>query len=248
MCSNVNDPTGLSQLFHLNSEPWIDENQHPNAPFSQETKHDPQAVRIALPDTPAGAVDHLAAKRRSTRDFADRPLALGDLAAMLRAGYQALGPDTLPDGTQALRRPVPSAGGLYPLEIYALVRNVAGLDKGIYHYDSKADDLALVRAGAWEEQARGAFLTWSFVADAPVVLCLGAVFARTQRKYGPRGYRYILIEAGHVAQNISLAASERDLATLCLGGYSDAALNRLIGLDGLSEAIIYALGLGAVAD
>ncbi|SFR52884.1 SagB-type dehydrogenase domain-containing protein [Yoonia tamlensis] len=244
MRNNVNDPYGLSQLFHLNSEPWIDENQMPNAPFSQETKSDPHAQRIALPDTARGAIEGLAAGRRSTRAFADNPLALCDLAAMLRAGYQVLGPDRLADGTQLLRRPVPSAGGLYPLEVYALVRNVDGLAKGIYHYDSKADDLALIKQGDWEDQARDAFLTWSFVAQAPVVLCLGAVFARTQRKYGPRGYRYVLIEAGHVAQNICLAAAERDLATLCLGGYADTVLNRLIGLDGQSEAIIYALGLG----
>ncbi|MCG3268321.1 SagB/ThcOx family dehydrogenase [Yoonia sp. I 8.24] len=247
MSSDINDTTGLSRLFHLNSEPWVNENLRPNAPFSQETKNDPNAARIALPDTAAGTIDRLASARRSTRAFADTPLALHDFAALLRAGYKTLGPDKMEGGMQALRRPVPSAGGLYPLEIYALVRNVDGLAKGIYHYDSKADDLEIVHEGPWESQARDAFLTWSFVAEAPVVLCIGAVFARTQRKYGPRGYRYILIEAGHVTQNLCLAATDMTLSSLCLGGYSDSVLNDLIGLDGLTEAIIYAVGLGAAA-
>ena len=143
-----------------------------------------------------------------------------------------------------MRRPVPSAGGLYPLEFYLLVRNVIGLPKGIYHYDAVGDGLEILSDGPWEQQAEVAFPTWAFVKNAPVIFCIGADFARNQSKYGPRGYRYILFEAGHVAQNKCLAAAEMQLATLCMGGFNDRVLNGLVGLDGLTEAIVYTVALG----
>lgn len=247
MSRNIKDTTSLSRLYHLNSEPWVNEHSNPNAPFVQETKTYRDAERIALPDTDNGMVDRLAAARRSQRAFHDGPMALSDFAALLRTGYRALGPDRLEDGQRIVRRPVPSAGALYPLEIYTLVRNVTGLPKGIYHYDPIGDDLEVLSKCSWEDQARIAFPTWSFAEDAPVVICLGAVFKRTQQKYGPRGYRYILLEAGHVAQNLCLGAEERDLSSLCLGGYRDSVLNRLIGLDGEEEAIVYTVALGQPA-
>ena len=77
---------------------------------------------------------------------------------------------------------------------------------------------------------------------------LSAVFARTLKKYGPRGYRYILLEAGHCAQNLCLLAAERGLATLCLGGFQDTKLNRLLGLDGTTEAVVYCQGVGYAAE
>lgn len=245
MSHNINDTTGLSRLFHLNSEPWLNEKPGGNAPFTQKTKSYPDAARIVLPSTDEGAIDKLAASRRSQRAFQDAPMALGDLAALLRSGYAALGPDPLGKGPQHLRRPVPSAGGLYPLEVYALVRNVAGLAKGIYHYEAVGDALELVFEGPWEDQAKEGFLTWSFVEHAPVIVCISAVFERTQSKYGPRGYRYILLEAGHVVQNMCLAATDLDLSSLCMGGYRDGVLNRLTSLDGLNEAIVYTVALGA---
>ena len=245
MSPKTDDPVSLSQLFHLNSEPWVNDSGQPPAPFVQTTKSYAGAARIALPETDPGGVDQLAGARRSVRAFQDTPLALHDLAAWLRSGYRVLGPDQVDTGQNVLRRPVPSAGALYPLEIYLLVRNVEGLAKGIYHYDVIGDDLEVVAEGSWEQQAAEAFYTWSFVSDAPVILCMGAVFARNQSKYGPRGYRYILLEAGHVAQNLCLAAAERDLSTLCMGGYRDGALNRLIALDGVEEAILYTMALGA---
>ncbi|WP_341367357.1 SagB/ThcOx family dehydrogenase [Yoonia sp. BS5-3] len=245
MTSNVDDTTGLSRFFHLNSEPWTNENPGSGASFLQKTKTYPHADRVALPDTDRGALDELAASRHSDRSFSDAPLSLADLARLLRSAYAALGPDMMENGQKFLRRPVPSAGGLYPLELYALVRNVDGLAKSIYHYDTIGDALETVSVSDWEPQARHAFHTWSFVKDAPVVLCIGAVFDRNQAKYGPRGYRYILLEAGHVVQNICLRAAELGLGSLCMGGYQDSLVNPLIGLDGVKEAVIYSVAVGA---
>ena len=138
-------------------------------------------------------------------------------------------------------------GGLYPLEIYLLVRRVEGLAPGLYHYEVIGDALELIGEAAWKTEAERAFLTWSFMQHAPVILCIGAVFDRTQDKYGARGYRYILLEAGHVAQNLCLAAQEMGLSSLCVGGYHDSVLNRLFALNESDEGIVYSLACG-VAD
>ena len=73
---------------------------------------------------------------------------------------------------------------------------------------------------------------------------LGAVFNRSQKKYGPRGYRYILLEAGHLAQNLCLIAAEFNLGSLCMGGFYDSRLNRFMEFDGLTEAVIYSVAAG----
>jgi SagB-type dehydrogenase family enzyme len=244
MVSRTNDTQSLPLLFHLNSEPWINEEAGTGSPFVQKTKSYSEAARIEMPPTTTGQTDQFAMDRRSTRAFRDTPLPFQTLASLLRSSYSTLGPDRLDSGQNYLRRPVPSAGGLYPLEIYALVRNVEGLAKGIYHYNSIGDDLEVVADGAWEGAAKEAFLTWSFVEKAPVILCIGAVFERTLSKYGPRGYRYILLEAGHVAQNLCLVAGELGLGSLCLGGFRDGVLNNLLLLDGLQEAAVYSVAAG----
>lgn len=243
----VDDPTTLSRLFHLNSEPWLNEQAYRGAPYVQEQRGDPAARRTPLPPTDPGLVQALAERRRSVRAFRPEPLPLVALAALLRLGYGATGPAPLEAGGRFLRRPVPSAGGLYPLEIFVLAARVADLAPGIHRYDPVGDGLEEVRPGPWADAAAGVFYTWPFVAEAPAILCLAAVFGRTQKKYGPRGYRYILLEAGHVAQNLCLGATELGLATLCMGGYRDGALNRLIGLDVPAEGVVYALGLGRAA-
>jgi SagB-type dehydrogenase family enzyme len=247
MSTPVHDPTALSQLFHLNSEPWLNEAAYRGVPFAQEFRTYSDAERVPLPGSKADYIRKLAVGRRSVRAFHPGPLALTTLAAMLRAGYGVHGPDVMDGGGQFLRRPVPSAGGLYPLEIYALIQRVEGVNPGIYHFDALGEAMELLRPGNWRDAAATIFYTWPFVDQAPVILCLAAMFGRTQKKYGPRGYRYVLLEAGHVAQNLCLAAAEHGLSTLCMGGYRDGALNQLLGLTVPDEGVVYTIGLGQAA-
>lgn len=240
----THDPTALSRLFHLNSEPWLNEQAYRAGPYLQHFRSHAEAPRVALPPTAPGVVQALAMARRSVRAFRPEPMPLATLAALLRAGYGIGGPDQMDQGGSFLRRSVPSAGGTYPLEVYALVARVDRLAPGIYHFDAIGEALELVRPGPWQAEAEPVFYTWPYVADAPVILCLSAEFARTQSKYGPRGYRYILLEAGHAAQNLCLAAVEAGLASLCMGGFRDTALNGLIGLDQPDDAVVYTIALG----
>ena len=105
MSYDVNDTTSLSRLYHLNSEPWVNENPVPNAPFLQMTKSYANAARIALPETPLGTVDALARARKSQRAFVDAPMALETFAALLRTAYAAADPAT-DKSSSLLRRPV----------------------------------------------------------------------------------------------------------------------------------------------
>ncbi|RJL16506.1 SagB/ThcOx family dehydrogenase [Paracoccus siganidrum] len=243
----ADDPTALSRLFHLNSEPWMNEAAYRAGPYLQQFRSHPGAPRLPLPPTDPGGVEALAMARRSTRAYRPEPLPLAMLARLLRAGYGVSGPERFDSGGRFLRRSVPSAGGTYPLEIYALVARVQGLAPGIHHYDADGEAIEALRPGPWQQAAEDIFYTWPFVAQAPVILCLAAIFGRTQRKYGPRGYRYVLLEAGHVAQNLCLAAAELGLASLCMGGFRDARLNALIGLRPPEEGVVYTLAIGEAA-
>ena len=130
------------------------------------------------------------------------------------------------------------------MEVYALCQRVNGVPEGLYHYSVWNHALEPVRPGMSFEDFRDAMVAPSFVDDANVLLFLAAIFLRTQRKYGPRGYRYILLEAGHAAQNLCLMAVQAGLASLCIGGYLDSKLNRLLGLDEVKAGVVYTLATG----
>jgi SagB-type dehydrogenase family enzyme len=169
---------------------------------------------------------------------------LDQAAALLAASYGAIAPARFSGQTPFLRRTVPSAGGLFPLELYTFTQRVQGLEDGLYHYDVIAHSLQQLRRGNLFPTLEPMFYTYPFMKDANLVVVMAAVFLRTQKKYGPRGYRYLLMEAGHVAQNLSLRAVELGIATLCMGGFVDSVLNELIGLKPKKEGVVYTVAAG----
>ena len=148
------------------------------------------------------------------------------------------------DGAIAPLRSTPSAGGLFPLEIYAVTRDVEGLPDGIHHYAVRTHSLETIGRTSFIDAQSSFVAVEPFLRSANVIVLIAAIFDRTQKKYGPRGYRYILFEAGHAAQNLCLLATERGLGSLCIGGFLDAKLNRVLGFDGVHEAVLYGVGLG----
>jgi SagB-type dehydrogenase family enzyme len=174
-------------------------------------------------------------RRRSRRDFDGSALSRTDLATILDTAYGVRG-----EG----RRTVPSGGALYPLELYAAVRCVDGVARGVYRYDSELHALEQrEQRDPWPTLETACPLTGLLDGGAAALLVL-AVFGRTRFKYGQRGYRFALLEAGHVAQNAVLAAAALDLAALPLGGYYDARVDDLVGADGLEESVVYGVVLG----
>jgi SagB-type dehydrogenase family enzyme len=161
---------------------------------------------------------------------------LRDLSTVLAASCAAS-----PVG-RSHRRPVPSAGALYPLEVYVIAPAVPGLGPGVYHYDPFRRRLALLDQLRFAE-LREALVDQSLADVTSALLVVTGVFWRSRVKYGARGYRFTLLEAGHLVQNALLASTDLELAALPLGGFHDTLLDRLVGADGLDEATLHAVVL-----
>ena len=177
--------------------------------------------------------------RRSMRRFAESPLTREQLAALLEAGYGVTEQDER-DVLPALRS-APSAGALYPLELFVAVRRVDGLDPGVYHYDPLRREIRHV-ADAAEPAAVSPHA--EVIESAAAVLILTAVFWRSRFKYGLRAYRFTLLEAGHAAQNVLLAATALGLGSIVLGGFYDGRVDGLLGLDGVNESSLVLVCVG----
>ena len=236
----------LSWLHHRNSDAMAERNFDQMDADLCETKEydDVPLVRLPPPLKPAADLGEVIERRQSCRQFARLPLRLPELSTILRQSY-GLGHAELIDGFERYRRPVPSAGALYPLEVYLIVNSIDGLESGVCHYGLIDHSLErLTDTSVRSEVISQLFLDQECVADAAAIVVITAVFARTMRKYGDRGYRYILFEAGHVAQNLMLSCGMLGLATLALGGFLDGPLADLLGVDVEIEMPVYAVAVG----
>jgi SagB-type dehydrogenase family enzyme len=131
---------------------------------------------------------------------------------------------------EAGRRTAPSAGALYPLRVSLVVEHVVDLEPGSYRYVANDHRLVEVARGPILKDVYRAALSQTAVRDAAALVLLGAVFERTTWKYGARGRQYVLMEAGHAAQNLALQAAALGLATVVIGAFDDDAVHRAVGL------------------
>lgn len=256
----------------------LDADRQAQATIARSVKRHPTLRSIALPRPhyPAGEVpfEQVMQGRRSRRSFGPGSISLRDLATLLHAAYGITQDGTSAgvgtagssdrsdgsDGGQAsdagagaevpgAMRSVPSGGALYPLEIYPVVRNVVGLEPGLYHYDPSAHVLEVLD----EREVSGDLGEVMIpLPDGPnlattcgAVLFVVGVFWRTRFKYGLRGYRWTLIEAGHVGQSFLLAAEALGLPAVPYGGFWDRRVDDLLGVDGVNESVIYSLVTGS---
>ncbi|OGZ27983.1 MAG: hypothetical protein A2427_01445 [Candidatus Nealsonbacteria bacterium RIFOXYC1_FULL_40_7] len=186
--------------------------------------------------------DEVLNKRKSRRDFKDKLLLTRDLSTLL---YYSGGVKSMTnDNWDTSRRFYPSGGARYPLEIYIVLFNKTELEKGIYHYNVRHHSLEILKKGNYlSELQKGLDPPW--LKDANMAILVTSVFGRNQVKYGDRGYRLILAESGHLAQNIYLVSEALHLGCCGLGGYIDYAINELLDIDGVNESVIYALVVGS---
>jgi SagB-type dehydrogenase family enzyme len=176
--------------------------------------------------------------RRTVRSFSEEPLTLNDVSVLLALSAGITGQS----GRQLLRA-APSAGALYPIETYLSVRNVTGVEPGLYHFDWP--DHALTRLGDAAADAVSRVCCWQpQAAQSAVVVFLAGMVQRTVKKYGDRGLRYVLLDAGHQAENLWLAATAMGLGCMTTGGFFDDEANDLFRLDGLAESMLYVAFIG----
>jgi len=182
-------------------------------------------VFISLPDPVTSGeapLETLLQQRRSVREYQEAALELSAIGQLLWAAQGITDPQGL--------RTAPSAGALYPLELYVVAGNVDGLAPGVYHYhpgrhrlqQTRPDDLRHLLARAAHGQ--------SWVRTAAAVVVVTAVYDRTTRKYGDRGIRYVHMEVGHAAQNLFLQAEALGLAAVVVGAFEDDVVATTLGL------------------
>ena len=171
------------------------------------------------------SVEQAIQQRRTVRAFDPKPLELDQLSQLLWSA-QGL------TGRRGFKRAVPSAGALYPMEVYAAVgvHGVHRMEAGVYHYDTAGHTLALIVDRDLRGDIARAALSQMWMAEAPLILVMTAAYHRETGKYGERGVRYALIEAGHVGQNLFLQAEALGLKTGIVGAFHDTRLAEVLML------------------
>ncbi|MGH2382675.1 MAG: SagB family peptide dehydrogenase [Candidatus Limnocylindria bacterium] len=210
--------------------------------FPDLYKQYPDAPRISLPEPlledgrPAAVT---IADRRSTRSYAATPMSIDELSRML---FLTTGISS--DRWGNARRTAPSSGALYPIELYAVIHNVEGIERGVYHYALREHALELVRAGDHRARVVEQGIHQEFLGECGAVFFLTQLHQRMRPKYQDRSYRYGLLEAGHIGENGYLAATSVGLGACGVGAFMDDAINDMLGVDGVEEAAVYMLAVG----
>ena len=208
--------------------------------------------QVPLPERSRGAggvsLSDAIAARRTCRDFAPAAIALDDLSVVLQWTYGITGEVRLAGGTTQQLRAAPSAGALYPGEIYLGIRAVQGLKAGIYHYEVPEHSLARLSDDDCSEQLVRVCCEQQYAREAAVVVLISAVLERTTRKYGDRGYRYALLDIGHLAQNLCLICTGLGLSVTTTCGFYDEEAADLLGIDGRDESVMYVAFVGKPAE
>jgi len=180
--------------------------------------------------------------RRSIRDFRREPVSQEQLAQLLWATQGITG------GQRGHAfRAAPSAGACYPIDTYLVVHRVEGLEPGLYRYDVERAALEALRQGDLSAAIAAACLDQEMAAEAAVVFAWAAVPGRSKRRYRERAYRYVYMDAGHIGQNLHLAATAIGLGCCAIGAFLDDEVNAILGLDGLDETAVYLSVVGVPA-
>jgi SagB-type dehydrogenase family enzyme len=187
-----------------------------------------------------GGVSLVAALRQrcSIREFGDAALTLGELSQLLWAAQGI----THGDGFKT----APSAGALYPLELYVAAGRVQDFENGVYKYRSREHRLIRIVQEDIRQALAAAALEQSCVSEGAAVLAFSAVVERTTRRYGQRGIRYVHMEAGHAAQNVLLQATALGLGAVVMGAFDDARVQQVMAM-AEGEYALYLMPVGRAA-
>ncbi|WP_257160701.1 SagB/ThcOx family dehydrogenase [Corynebacterium cystitidis] len=257
----------LSRRFHENSKLHVRHRPLPlinHKNMSQRVheilasaKRDYRFTRLEIPLTPRAPerpqnVASVLSKRRSAASFSTEPLDLYDLAYILLASYGVTGRINAAstqrghDGQPISvgLRATPSAGGLNSNDIFVLVDQMADIDSGLYYFNPDLRCLQLVNSRARMGDLAESTGYAERVRSSSVTILLAGAFSRIQWKYWERGYRMVLLDCGHLAQSLVIAATELDIVAHPIGGFVDEQVNALIGFDGINDSVLHLLVLG----
>lgn len=172
------------------------------------------------------------------------PMSLAEISNLLALTNGITGGISAPDGIYYLRA-APSGGALYPTVIYVLVNRVEGLEPGLYHYAIDRHGLHRVKKGSFLDEIAPWIMRYDLVRSSNVTVFLAAIFYRTSWKYGAeKSFRYVCLDVGHVAGNLTLAASALGYAACMVGGFDDGRVNAFLGIDEKEEAALLVIPVG----
>jgi len=177
-------------------------------------------------------------ERTSTRRFSEEAVTMKEVSLLLWASS-----GKTEDGTTSATRTIPSAGGIYPVRVYLLAKEVESLERGVYLYDPMDHAVTLVKSGDLSKQLSQAAMGQAFMRTAPACIIITALLDRTGRVYGDRGVeRYVHMDAGHAAQNIYLVAASLSLGTVEVGAFIDERVKGVLGLEKETPLLIMPVG------
>ena len=194
-------------------------------------------IKLAEPKYDSSvSIEQAMLARRSVRTYKDEPLTLSEVAQLL---WSAQGITNSKRGY----RTAPSAGALFPLEVYVVISNVEDVAEGVYKYKPDQHELVKVRNGDVRDKLAVAALGQACVKNGAIAIVFSAVYERTTRKYGDRSVRYVHMEAGHAAQNVCLQAVSLNLGTVVVGAFRDDGVSKILNLQD-EEQPLYILPVG----
>ena len=200
-------------------------------------KEYPEAERIELAcktKIETLPLDEALLGRKSIRHYSADPLTADELSYLL---WASSGIQRVERGFEF--RTAPSAGGLYPIETYVVVNRVEGVPAGVYHYSVRQHCLEKVREGDLSNDIAIAALGQKMCLEAAAIFVWTAIFQRSKWKYEQRAYRYIYLDAGHIGENLALAATGIGLGSCQVGALFDDEVNDIVGVDGTEESVVY---------
>jgi SagB-type dehydrogenase family enzyme len=201
----------------------------------------PNSTRIELdpPLEPSMSLNEALERRRSIRQFSEKPLTLQQASHLL---WACTGIQRKERGYEL--RTAPSAGALYPIETYAIINRVENLEKGVYHYGIRDHILEVLEIGDFRRKITQAALDQRMCSECAIIFVWTAIFSRSKWKYNQRAYRYIYLDAGHIAENLALAAVSLGLGSCHVGALFDDEVNAIVDVDGNEESAIYLTVVG----
>ncbi|MBV8514156.1 MAG: SagB family peptide dehydrogenase [Acidobacteria bacterium] len=203
------------------------------------------AKQIPLGAPADGEFARVLLERRTWRKFSSAPVPLPALGSLLGLTFSIRNWVKLPRIGSIAVKTSPSGGSMHPIEAYVLARNVDGLAAGFYHYGAADHRLELLKGGATSRDITRLLANQWWYGSSGFVVFLTAVFERTRWKYDyARAYRAVLIEAGHLCQTFCLTATSMGLAPFSTMAFADSKIEKVLGIDGISESALYVTGVG----
>ena len=204
--------------------------------MSDTTEDTSETIKLPEPvQDSKTSIEKAIRKRRSVRSFTEGSLTLAEVSQLLWAAQGITSPRGL--------RTAPSAGALYPLEMYLAAGNVDALPDGVYRYRPVRHELVRVIAGDKRPELCAAAFGQTSVRNAAAVIVFAAVYERTTVKYGDRGIPYVHMETGHAAQNVFLQAVPLNLGTVVIGAFYDAGVRKALRMSD-REQPLYIMPVG----